>query len=583
MPGRKRRSAIAELSNVVGVAPGPRMFRKSGGQTEQVLTRVAQSVDFFKGGMKDYEQQMAAVAWAYIDPQHAPGVRAKDPFANLATAMFHPKIPLTVKWFPGAATPVVQNWTDANTMVFCMFRSALRNLVIWNPQVSPSNNNQFAYQLQFNNSLVGAQVNYLQLQDQGPTKASNFAAVSNAINALQPHGPILFPGQDIDRKRRGFWLDGQVGYEGVISWSYGSLVQAAVPTGNSLPAFTRNFIFGSGTKGAPVGVAVNWTVYQYTPGGWVQWCGGQTAVGGGGDSTASATSGNPNSYNGAISDSGYYAIEFEIDTAPVWPTPVTAGNMNGNFIYNIQYTNFNPGVFCHYPQGDLKRALNLGIGALRPLAASMWFHNTAPLLDLSGQLVAMQIPRAQDWESLVFSSTGPFNYVIQQRQAVVVDLKKGAYIFLKPGSVDDIKWQREIITGADGSWQDSVFDLANISDWLIMVLTTTAAGGGGGLLECWMLEEGQATFQYFDYVAPDVMFDAFTDGIAYLQDIPQVLENDTHASKISGWVRTIATFGMAAAKAAERDYGGALAQVKAGAAQVAGLMNPGQGIDAMNQ
>src|SRR6185437_10102940 len=173
-----------------------------------------------------------------------------------------------------------------------------------------------------------------------------------------------------------------------------------------------------------------------------------TRAGAGGGSTVS----NQVMFCCNISQPDYYAIEILISGNPSLPSQT--GNANiaaaaGQGFFNYRVLQVNTGeMWAHTMTPNLCTLQNFGsVVASRCFGTSILATNTTPDQYLAGTFCGAQPPATTEWQAVVNGTTtpDPYSYIITTLNERDMNLKKGAYGFVRPTEVNQMKLQSSII------------------------------------------------------------------------------------------------------------------------------------------
>lgn len=149
-----------------------------------------------------------------------------------------------------------------------------------------------------------------------------------------------------------------------------------------------------------------------------------------------------------ITTPDYYAVEVMISNAPTAPSASTYYG-RGQGIFNFRVLQSNTGeMWAHTMTPNLCTLQNFGsVVASRCFGTSILSTNTTPDQYLAGTFTGAQPAATTEWQAVVNGVTAPdpYTYIIQQLGERDMSLKRGAYGFVRPTQVDQMKLQSTII------------------------------------------------------------------------------------------------------------------------------------------
>lgn len=148
-----------------------------------------------------------------------------------------------------------------------------------------------------------------------------------------------------------------------------------------------------------------------------------------------------------ITQPDYYAIEVMISGSPTSPAQPSAPAGQG--IFNFRILQINAGeMWAHTMTPNLCTLQNFGsVVASRCFGTSILATNTTPDQYLAGTFCGAQPAATTEWMAVVNGQTAPdpYSYIIQTLGERDMNLKKGAYGFVRPTEVAQMKLQSTII------------------------------------------------------------------------------------------------------------------------------------------
>ncbi len=148
-----------------------------------------------------------------------------------------------------------------------------------------------------------------------------------------------------------------------------------------------------------------------------------------------------------ITQPDYYAVEVLISGNPTAPAQPSASAGQG--IFNFRILQMNTGeMWAHTMTPNLCTLQNFGsIVASRCFGTSILATNTTPSQYLAGTFTGAQPPPTTEWQAVVNGITAPdpYSYIIQTLGERDMNLKNGAYGFVRPTEVSQMKLQSSIV------------------------------------------------------------------------------------------------------------------------------------------
>jgi hypothetical protein len=154
-----------------------------------------------------------------------------------------------------------------------------------------------------------------------------------------------------------------------------------------------------------------------------------------------------------ITQPDYYCVEIMISGNPSLPSqsgaPSGPTSAAGQGIFNFRILQINTGeMWAHTMTPNLCTLQNFGsIVASRCFGTSILATNTTPSQYLAGTFTGAQPPPTTEWQAVVNGITAPdpYSYIIQTLGERDMNLKNGAYGFVRPTEVSQMKLQSSII------------------------------------------------------------------------------------------------------------------------------------------
>ncbi len=151
-----------------------------------------------------------------------------------------------------------------------------------------------------------------------------------------------------------------------------------------------------------------------------------------------------------ITTPDYYAIEVTVSNVPQNGTATGSTQQQaGQGIFNFRILQINTGeMWAHTMTPNLCTTQNFGsVVASRCFGTSILSTNTTPDQYLAGTFCGAQPPPATEWQAVVNGVTAPdpYSYIIQTLGERDMNLKRGAYGFVRPTEIAQMKLQTSII------------------------------------------------------------------------------------------------------------------------------------------
>lgn len=443
---------------------------------------------------------MAAVAGMIADPTDFPVIRKSGTYSTMPTATAKPYVREAITWNPTATADALTGLAPTDWGGF-IFRNPLRAAVIYKryPMSSP------AYSWQFNPvaNELGELVTAGSETYVSPQETKNlepYGATPSALNTYNPHGNILFAGEDDNY--RYLWIDG----DGTNSY------------------IVFQFLWDSATTSA--GSRTMW-IYK--------WDGGLRRLVTTADSGAIGNTTVTVNLPVGGSKSGYYTVTVRNgDTAPA-KLKVTTTSAN--------QTDF----WAHYTVGQLTGTTlsgNIaGVNDVRVLAANILVQNKAGPLTKQGKSVICQALKNEDWYSFYGDGQVMYDRISSNPSSRSFNWEDGIYGFLKPTGESDLDYIIPFVTtGSSTVIEDVVYKLIQ-SDYIAFCVSATADGAGDAQFTFSHALEFRTRNQWLEKLPPSISSDEWESGVQAVISMEQFYHNPIHWAKIFSTIGKIARVG----------------------------------------
>lgn len=450
---------------------------------------------------------MAAVAGMIADPTEFPVVRKSGLYNTTPTAVAKPFIRQDITWNPSLVVedPAASTLPPGDLGGF-LFRNPMRAAVIWQQFAALQS---YKYNWIFN--LVPG--------EPGETSASSLEqvaiaedkelfpvwAVNDPTNVINPHGPILFAGEDDGH--RYIFVDGDQG-------------------GGAGCGQKFEVIFTTPTT---VAASRKMRVYRYDSG--IRRLIAQADSGAIGNTTFSLTL----AHLPPVVDNmqtGYYGINIYNGE----PT-------SGFFTFNTQSLLMR-GSWQHFPLAQWVNQKAVATD-LRVMAANVLLQNKSSELNKQGKVAICQARKTEDWVS-AYATQNMYNNISLSPGAATFNWQDGCYGFLKPTQDDDMEYLKLFQTfgglnaAANAFFiEDSAYALVQ-SDYLAFCISTTQAGAGDGVITISHAVEYRTRSMWQSLATPMTSEAEFAAGVQAIVSMEQFYENPVHWAKIFSTIGRIA-------------------------------------------
>lgn len=445
---------------------------------------------------------IAAVAGMIADPTDFPVVRKSGLYNTAPTAVGKPFNRKDLNWTPtvDVANPTGMSLPKTDMGGF-IFRNPMRAMVLYNRYGAGN----WKYNWQFNpnpgepgeNALAGqATITIGEEKELYPVWAFN-----DALNTFNPHGSILWAGEDDGH--RYIYVDGDDG------------------SGAANQIFTVQFT-------TPTTVAASRKMYLYRYDSGIRRLVTTADSGAIGNTTFNITL---TTANGLI-QSGYYSVTLQNNEAT-----------SGVFTFNSNSVN-TLGSWEHYPAGQFVNQ-KVVTEDMRVMAVNLLVQNKSAELTKQGKAAVVQAIRSEDWISS-YANPNMFNIISSTPGAKVTNWAEGLYAFLKPTKEQDMEYLETFQTfGAFNTAtsnfviEDTAYALQQ-SDYLVFCISTTVEGAGDATLLSTMACEYRTRSMWQNVQAPSISPEEFELGVQAVISMEQFYTNPVHWAKIFSTIGKIA-------------------------------------------
>jgi hypothetical protein len=179
-----------------------------------------------------------------------------------------------------------------------------------------------------------------------------------------------------------------------------------------------------------------------------------------------------------ITTPDYYAVEVTVSDEPTAPGATNAG---GQGVFNFRILQMNTGeMWAHTMTPNLCTLANFGsIVASRCFGTSILATNTTPDQYLAGTFAGAQPAATTEWQAIVNGQTAadPYSYIIQTLGEKDMGLKHGAYGFVRPTEVEQMKLQSTIIANQTPGAANPYIFAEPLADKPFYCLVLSSPGG----------------------------------------------------------------------------------------------------------